>query len=161
MMINHDKTSRSSTVRVPNFQIKPSLKKKCMLTNALPTWTNRRFGGLQFTEMRTVLCLMVHSLVFLSTGSSLKCLQMFAASPYGARIQILVAEAAPDVSKIPGWCCIGRCSTTLSSVQNPCCLMIVGDYTTQHIGECNNPMGECFRNQPVWWNDRVILNTAH
>ena len=28
MMINHDKTSRSSTFRVPYFQIKPSLKRK-------------------------------------------------------------------------------------------------------------------------------------
>ena len=30
----------------------------------------------------------------------------------------------------------------MSSVQNLCWLMIMGDYTTQYIGDFNNPTGE-------------------
>ena len=30
----------------------------------------------------------------------------------------------------------------MSSVQIPCWLMIIGDYTTQYIGDYNNPIGE-------------------
>ena len=36
-------------------------------------------------------------------------------------------------------CCF---SSHLSSVQNPYWLMIIGDYTTQHIGDYNHPIGE-------------------
>ena len=34
------------------------------------------------------------------------------------------------------------CNMQMSSVQNPCWLMIIGDYTTQYIGDCSNPIGE-------------------
>jgi hypothetical protein len=44
----------------------------------------------------------------------------------------------------------------LSSVQNPCWLMIIVDYTTQYIGDSNNPKRENPINQPVQWNDRGI-----
>ena len=30
----------------------------------------------------------------------------------------------------------------MSSVRNPCWLMIIGDYTIQYIGDDNNPIGE-------------------
>jgi len=30
----------------------------------------------------------------------------------------------------------------MSSVQNPGWFMIIGDYTTQYIGDCNNPIEE-------------------
>ena len=30
----------------------------------------------------------------------------------------------------------------MSSVQNPCWLMIIVDYTTQYIGDCSNPIAE-------------------
>ena len=41
--------------------------------------------------------------------------------------------------------------------------MITGDYTTQYIGGYNKPIGESLSdiNQPVEWNERGILNTAH
>ena len=51
----------------------------------------------------------------------------------------------------------------MSSVQNPWWLMImiIWDYTTQYIGDSNNPIGESLQTQPVWWNKKGILNTAH
>ena len=32
--------------------------------------------------------------------------------------------------------------THVSSIQNPCWLMIIGDYTAQYIGDYNNPIEE-------------------
>ena len=44
----------------------------------------------------------------------------------------------------------------LSSVQNPCWLMIIGDYTTQYNPRTGNP----YQPTRIQWNERGILNTA-
>ena len=47
-----------------------------------------------------------------------------------------------------GWLKTHQRSLHMSSVQNPCWLMIIGDYTSHHIGDYNNPIGESlFSNQ--------------
>ena len=35
--------------------------------------------------------------------------------------------------------------TYMSSVQNPWGLMIIGDYSTQYMGDYNNPIGESLK----------------
>ena len=49
----------------------------------------------------------------------------------------------------------------MSSVQNPCWLMIIGDYTTLCIGDSNNLIRwNPYKPTSISWNDRGILNTA-
>ena len=50
----------------------------------------------------------------------------------------------------------------VSSVQNPCWLMIIGDYTTQYIGDYNNPIAirkSHFKPTRIKWNGREIYFT--
>ena len=57
-----------------------------------------------------------------------------------------VAQMDPDCGKDPGLLRekIEQCDL------NPCWLMIIGDYTTQYIGDYNNPMIEGVWTLPIW-----------
>ena len=55
-----------------------------------------------------------------------------------------------------------QCNSHKSSVQTPGCLMIIGDNTTQYIGDYVNPRtGTPYPPTRIQWNERGILNTDH